>query len=188
MSRLKGAVGRGVLTGEVPPGRKMWRDLLSYLGTVAGRREGPRGIVTLPTSLTKPHSFTHRTFRGFVQGAWGPYLIQPLCSDPHSGFQNIWEHKKYLAGGFPSGKKSLPVQETWVQSVIWEDIPCLGAPKPTCHNYWAHMPWKWALHQEKPPQSETHTAQLESSPHSPHLQKSSRSHEDPAQPKIVNFF
>ena len=29
----------------------------------------------------------------------------------------------------------LPMQGTWVQSLISEDPTCLGATKPVCHNY-----------------------------------------------------
>ena len=29
----------------------------------------------------------------------------------------------------------LPVQGTWVRSLVWEGPACRGAPKPVCHNY-----------------------------------------------------
>ena len=29
----------------------------------------------------------------------------------------------------------LPMQGTWVQSLVWEDSTCLGATKPVGHNY-----------------------------------------------------
>ena len=28
----------------------------------------------------------------------------------------------------------LPMQGTWVRSLVWEDSKCLGAMKPTCHD------------------------------------------------------
>ena len=31
----------------------------------------------------------------------------------------------------------LPMQETWVRSLVWEDPTCLGTTKPMSHNYWA---------------------------------------------------
>ena len=31
----------------------------------------------------------------------------------------------------------LPMQGTWVQSLVWEDPTCLRATKPLCHNYWS---------------------------------------------------
>ena len=34
----------------------------------------------------------------------------------------------------------LPMQGTWVQSLVWEDSTCRRATKPMYHNYWA-----WAL-------------------------------------------
>ena len=34
----------------------------------------------------------------------------------------------------------LPMQRTWVQSLVWEDPTCHGATKPVRHNCWAHVP------------------------------------------------
>ena len=31
----------------------------------------------------------------------------------------------------------LPLQETWIGSLIWEDPTCCGSTKPERHNYWA---------------------------------------------------
>ena len=31
----------------------------------------------------------------------------------------------------------LPMQGTWVWSLVREDPPCRGAAKPACHNYWS---------------------------------------------------
>ena len=31
----------------------------------------------------------------------------------------------------------LPMQGTWVRSLVWEDPTCHGATKPMCHNHWA---------------------------------------------------
>ena len=31
----------------------------------------------------------------------------------------------------------LPMQGTWVQSLVWEDPTCPRATKPLCHNYWS---------------------------------------------------
>ena len=29
----------------------------------------------------------------------------------------------------------LPMQATWVQALVLEDLTCRGATKPVCHNY-----------------------------------------------------
>ena len=42
--------------------------------------------------------------------------------------------------GNPVVKTRLPMQETRVQSLTWEDPTCRRTAKPVCHNYWA-----WAL-------------------------------------------
>ena len=36
----------------------------------------------------------------------------------------------------------LPMQGTWVWSLVREDSTCHGATKPMCHSYWA-QPWSW---------------------------------------------
>ena len=59
----------------------------------------------------------------------------------------------------------LPMQETWVRSLVQEDPTYHEATKPMCHNYWAH-----ALQQEKPQQGEACTPQ-QSSPCSLQLEK-----------------
>ena len=74
----------------------------------------------------------------------------------------------------------LPMQGTWVWSLLCEDSTCQGATKPMYHNYWAHTlqqlkpacPRAPALQQEKPPKWELLILQLESSHHSPQLEKS----------------
>ena len=39
----------------------------------------------------------------------------------------------------------LPMQETWVWSVIQEDPTCHGTTKPVCHDYWAYTPYALEL-------------------------------------------
>ena len=101
----------------------------------------------------------------------------------------------------------LPVQETRVQSLIWEDPTCHGTTMPMHHsywacalepgscNYWAHAlqlpkstaPRAHAPQPEAPGQWEACTPQLESGPRSPQLEKSLCSKEDPAQPQIHKY-
>ena len=75
------------------------------------------------------------------------------------------------------------MQETRVQPLIWEDPTCLGAAKAVCHSYWA-----CALQQEKPQQWEALALQQGVAPHSPQLEESPHSNEDPAQPNINKNF
>ena len=64
---------------------------------------------------------------------------------------------------------SPPVQGTQVQALVQEDSICLGATKPQSHNYRAHVPQllkpghprPCAPQEEKPPQQEARTPQLE---------------------------
>ena len=39
----------------------------------------------------------------------------------------------------------LPIQNTWVRSLIWDDPICPGAAKPLNHNHWAHAPEQVSL-------------------------------------------
>ena len=90
----------------------------------------------------------------------------------------------------------------WIP-LIGEDPTCHGTTKPMRHSYWpcaleprsltdrAHvlllqtkMPGACALQQGRPLQWEACSLQLESGPHSPQLEKSLCSSEDPAQPQI----
>ena len=105
-----------------------------------------------------PASKTSVSIRITWRGA--SQVVKNLCQCRRHEF-NLWSGKIFHASGHLN--------------------PRAITTEPTC-------PGTRALHQEKPPQSETCTARLESSPHSPHLQKSPRSHEDPAQPKINRQF
>ena len=90
----------------------------------------------------------------------------------------------------------LPVQETWVWSLVREDPTCHKAAKPVCHHFWVALepggcncwsPCAHAAQQENPLQWEAQTPQLDSSPCFPQLEKSPHSNEDPERPKINNF-
>ena len=85
------------------------------------------------------------------------------------------------------------MQETQVQTLIWEDLTCRRATEPMHHNYWAcaleprepqlpkpECPRAHAQQKEKPPQWEAHTPQLKSSPHFLQLEKSLCSNKDAA--------
>ena len=96
------------------------------------------------------------------------------------------------------------MQETWVQSLVWEYPTCLGVTKPVYHNYWASIlkpthcnywahepqllkptcPRACALQEEKLPQWEACAQQLESSPCSAQLEKS-RSNENQVKVKVA---
>ena len=91
----------------------------------------------------------------------------------------------------------LNMQEILVWSLIWEDPTWHRAAQARSHNYQAYRtrvqepqlrksmcPRARAPWQEKPPQWEAFAPPLESSPQIPQLEKSPRSSEDPAQPKI----
>ena len=89
--------------------------------------------------------------------------------------------------GFPGDsvvKSCLLMEETWVQSLVWEDPTSTEATKPMHHNYWAgaleprslnhwahvlqllkpEQPRAHALQREKPLEGEACTLQLPSGP------------------------
>ena len=87
------------------------------------------------------------------------------------------------------------MQETWVWSLIW-DLTCHGTPKSSRCNYWAcalssgtttiktQVPWSLCSAAREATAGRSRTPKLEGNPHSPQLDKSLRSSEDPAQPKV----
>ena len=42
----------------------------------------------------------------------------------------------WQAGSLPL----VPMQETRIQSLVWEDLTCYSANKPEHHNFWTHTP------------------------------------------------
>ena len=104
-----------------------------------------------------------------------------------------------LLQGFPGGqclRICLPIRETLVQSLAWEDSTCHGATRPVHHNYWAHALepsscnyWAYALQLLKPAHSRAHALQQEKPPQwevcAPQLErKPTHNNRDQVQPKI----
>ena len=106
----------------------------------------------------------------------------PVTAAPTSIWLQMHERPRaratqWLPWWFSGKSILLPMQETWVQTLIWEDHTCHGATKPMHHSYgagalepWEPQPLKpvhprtSALQQEKPRQWEACTLPLESSP------------------------
>ena len=68
-----------------------------------------------------------------------PLITQTLLKSSHKWFSMIWEFwgkcdnvmvEQWL-------RICLPMQETRVRALVWEDPKCHGTTKPVCHNYWA---------------------------------------------------
>ena len=64
-----------------------------------------------------------------------------LLDPAHTQEEKMSQSHKYQKAG-PSlviqwMRICLPVQGTWVRSLVQEDSTCYGAIKPVCHNYWA---------------------------------------------------
>ena len=81
-----------------------------------------------------------------------PYKLLPKLKSPRQVLMSTptvvkrqgaisWVHLsriKPVSGSFPGGsvvKNHLPMQETQVQSLAWEDPTCHGATKPMHRNY-----------------------------------------------------
>ena len=61
-----------------------------------------------------------------------------LASVPGPGFSKPFPRdESHAVGGLPPWssclRNHLPMQGTWVRSLIWEDSTCLGTPKPAPH-------------------------------------------------------
>ena len=60
------------------------------------------------------------------------------CKSTINLLQQKLKKKKEKEQGYLGGsvdKNHLPMQETWVQSLIQEDSTCCRATKPVCHNH-----------------------------------------------------
>ena len=84
--------------------------------------------------------------------------------------------------GFNPWSRKIPhAKEAWRQRTT--------TIEPGSHDYWSPHTLEPELHSSVDvPQWEAQAPQLESGPHSPQLEKSLHSNEDPAQPKISKFF
>ena len=80
----------------------------------------------------------------------------------------------------------LPIQGTWVQSLVWDDPTCHVTTKPRRHNYWAWAPRVPALQAREATTMRSPCTSMKRNPCSPQLEKSPRSNKDPTQPKINN--
>ena len=88
--------------------------------------------------------------------------------------------------GFPGGPvvKNPPANSgdiLWF--VVQEDTTCHGAAKLVCHNYFSLCFRAQELQQEKLPQWEAHTLQLDSNPCLPQLQKAMKTQSSPPKNK-----
>ena len=63
----------------------------------------------------------------------------------------------------------LPMQGTWVQSLIWEDSTCHGATEPACRNYWSQRAPEPTSSSRL--QWEAHVLQLSPQPEKAHVQQ-----------------
>ena len=98
-----------------------------------------------------------------------------LISKIYKRFMKLDINKTGLPWWLHGQRIHLPMQKTQVRSLVWEHSTCCRATKPMGHNYWARAP-----QQEKPPQWEAGTPQLESSPCSPQLEKTLKQQQRPS--------
>ena len=87
-----------------------------------------------PNQVGIPSSFggvsqLHPNKQGQGSPAWGPTL---LLSPPRNGKKNLRAGTSLVARWL---RIRLPVQETRVRALVWEDPTCRGATKPVHHNY-----------------------------------------------------
>ena len=137
--------------------------------------------------LNSVKSLRHvRVFSGEEQlsAQKGTALLQNsvgLCCDSLTGISYSTQLWGLL--WWSSGCSHLPMQGTWVQSLVWENPACCGAMKPMHHNYCVCVP-----QQDKPPQL-AWAPQLESSLCSPQLEKACMQQWRPstAKNKLINF-
>ena len=60
--------------------------------------------------------------------------VDSLPSEPPGKSPNL-QMLKLLPWWLSDKESTLPMLETWVLSLVWEDRTCLGATEPRCHSY-----------------------------------------------------
>ena len=118
-----------------------------------------------------------------VTYAWILHSLQlsspPATTNEVMGQNNRIIKEKLRTPLVPQGLTiCLPMQETRVQSLVWEDPTCLGATKFMCQSYWVHVLQllkpsclEPVLHNKRSHLSEKREHPRKSSPHSPQLVK-----------------
>ena len=114
------------------------------------------GEVLFPAWHMYAHSHTHMYFwlsshsPWFIFGKYSSVICWGIqCA---KGYQKLmskgnffWTHIKKIDSGtclvVPWLRICLPVQGTWVRSLLWEDSICCGATNPTSRSCWAQAPW-----------------------------------------------
>ena len=81
-------------------------------------------------------------FRASTSPSPGLYSLPNTSRRQHACYYLFLQDKKLRSRTslvFQWLRIQLPVQGTWVQSLVREDPTCLGATKPVCHNYRAQI-------------------------------------------------
>ena len=70
-------------------------------------------------------------------GSWGKWTVRDPGQRDNRNSEDWWGWASLVTQWL---RIRLPMQETWVRSLVWEDPACCRATKPVHHNYWACVP------------------------------------------------
>ena len=125
-----------------------------------------------------------------------------LPKDPQQASQHVSLKMGHMRASWRLSSKESTCQcrrhmfDPWAKKIphaVEQLSPCATTIEPVLSRVRELQLWKpsspraCALQQEKPPEWEAHTLQLESSPHSLQLEKSLHSNQDSVQPKINKY-
>ena len=129
-------------------------------------------------------SIFHWRFRASIEDSVLPLKIQGWFPLELTGLISLLSNNTLW--GFPGGPvvKNPPANSgDMVWFVVQEDTSCHGGAKLVCHNYLSLCFRALELQQEKLPQWEAHTLQLDSNPCLPQLQKAMKTQSSPPKNK-----
>ena len=86
------------------------------------------------------------------QTPWLQTILQSYSNQDNMVLAQKQKHRASLVAQWL--RICLPMQGTWVQTLVWEDLTCRRAAGPVSHNYWACVSGVCAPQQERPRQWE----------------------------------
>ena len=112
---------------------------LQGLTPCGGKNNGPSKMSTIwALELVNMLSYMAKgTLQMGLRDSWiGQFILD--CPDGPNVITRGW--RDFPGGPVVRPRICLPMQGTWVWSLVQEDSTCHGATKPMSHNYWTQVP------------------------------------------------
>ena len=127
--------------------RSLVGELRSHMPCSEAKKKKEKGIIgNEKKSQTIKYLMGHvRKYKYYLKSMeshwWVSNQERCLAVCAASKHQSFWKQCKKWVGGTSLVAQwiriCLPMQGTWVRTLVWEDPTCRGATRPVRHNYWA---------------------------------------------------